>query len=157
MPSLLALVSPDQATHHHHQRQEKCLTILWRLFLDRDCLLLMTVGFIKIACDDWKEADSKAREISYAETKVKIWSTFKIEFCQTVSWAPAMHGLTMTSKATCANSYKHTSLIPGIFMAVKVLKALYYLTINVTVHRGVFLIIAVGGEEFKGRVGTCFF
>lgn len=104
-----------------------------------------------------KKLIQKPERFSYAETKVKIWSTFKIEFCQTVSWAPAMHGLTMTSKATCANSYKHTSLIPGIFMAVKVLKALYYLTINVTVHWGVSPIIAVGGEEFKGRVGTCFF
>lgn len=71
--------------------------------------------------------------------------------------APAMHGLTMTSKATRANNYKYTSLIPGIFMAAKALKALYYLTINVTVHLGAFPIIADGGEEVKGHAGTCFF
>lgn len=139
MPSLLALMSPDQATHHHHHHhQQKCLTILWSLFLDKYWLLLVPVGFIKIACDNWNEVDSKVREISYAETKVKIWSTFKIEFCQTVSWAPAMHGLTMTSKATRTNNYKYTSLIPGIFMMAKVLKVLYYLTINVTVHLSCF-------------------
>lgn len=149
MPTLLVLLTPVGA---HMNNNKRSLAMPWSLFLvlfaviDSGDLSQYSVTTGKRSIQKWKRFPMQRQE-------VKIWSTSKIELCQTGSWAPATRGLTMNSQVTCTNSHKYI----GIFMIWKVLKARYYLTVNVTVHLVVFSITADGGEEFKALLALVSF